>query len=331
MSAKDANMLAVPSARVIANGVDLERFQPAPEKPGRRLLFVGSFRHFPNVSAFQWFWSQVWPLLHGCQLTVVAGPDPLLYWRDYTGERGLPAGDGLDLRGFVADVKPLYDDCNVAVIPTLVSAGTNLKVLEAMAMRRAVVSTPSGIAGIGLRDSEDVLVAETPEAFAGAIERLLADDSLRGRIAAHASELAHARYSWKSLGKLQGELWHALSPAPLRITSEPSPARTFAGYPAYVARWNGDIVAHLTWRETAPGERELLLMETAPPHRRQGIAARLLEEALTAAPGRWFLEVRVSNDGGRELYRRAGFQETGRRKNYYSDPTEDALLMEWSR
>ena len=64
MSEKDAELLG-PAARavVIANGVDLERFQPEPETPGERLLFIGSFRHFPNIAAYRFFTEQVWPLL----------------------------------------------------------------------------------------------------------------------------------------------------------------------------------------------------------------------------------------------------------------------------
>ena len=73
--------------RVIGNGVDLERFRPEPEPPGQSLLFVGSFRHFPNVVAYRFFTEQVWPLLREkfprMTLTVVCGPDHLTYWRAF--------------------------------------------------------------------------------------------------------------------------------------------------------------------------------------------------------------------------------------------------------
>ena len=73
----------------IPNGVDLARFTPEIERPGERLLFVGSFRHFPNIVAYRFFIEKMWPMLrkHSSQiaLTVVAGPDPLLYWREHTG------------------------------------------------------------------------------------------------------------------------------------------------------------------------------------------------------------------------------------------------------
>ena len=62
MSEKDAEMVGVPST-VIPNGVDLDRFRPAPEAPGEHLLFIGSFRHFPNIAAYRFFAEEVWPLL----------------------------------------------------------------------------------------------------------------------------------------------------------------------------------------------------------------------------------------------------------------------------
>ncbi len=61
MSPKDAALLGIGTARVIENGVDLSRFQPEPELPGHRLLFIGSFNHFPNVEAFRFFREAVWP------------------------------------------------------------------------------------------------------------------------------------------------------------------------------------------------------------------------------------------------------------------------------
>ena len=86
MSDKDAAMLG--TGEVIPNGVDLDRFQPEPEAPGQRLLFIGSFRHFPNIAAFRFFTETVWPLLRDkfpeMTLTVVCGPEYLTYWRAFT-------------------------------------------------------------------------------------------------------------------------------------------------------------------------------------------------------------------------------------------------------
>ena len=206
MSEKDAALLQHPNVTVIPNGVDLARFTPESEPDARQLLFIGSFRHFPNVRAYQFFVEQVWPLLKDSAIraTVVAGPDPHLYWPH-------PSPDPrIELRGFTADVRPLYVDANLVLIPTVVSAGTNLKALEAMAMQRAIVSTPSGVAGLGLEHGRSVWIADSPREFAAAILRLLDDADLRATLAVNARNIAVARYGWPALAELQTQLWRSL-------------------------------------------------------------------------------------------------------------------------
>ncbi len=187
MSAKDVALLGVPQAREIPNGVDLDRFRPVAERPGRRLLFIGSFRHFPNVAAYRFFTEEVWPLLAGefpdMTLTVVAGFDPLTFWRAATGTNGPPTEERIQLLEFVRDVRPLYEEATLVLVPTPVSAGTNVKVLEAMAMERAVVSTSCGCAGLGLEHGTSVWIADDAAAFAAGVRRLLSDEPLRRGIA----------------------------------------------------------------------------------------------------------------------------------------------------
>ena len=215
MSPKDAEMLGRMAATVvIENGVDLERFQPVPETPGQRLLFIGSFRHFPNVAAYRFFTERVWPLLRDkfpqMELTVVCGPDHLTYWRAFA-ETPEPAADPrIRLLGFVADVRPLYREANLVIVPTTVSAGTNVKVLEAMAMQRAVVSTTSGCAGLGLLDRHSVWVADQPASFAAAIATLIADPARRAQIADAAFWHAKRNFDWEAIGEKQRALLRGL-------------------------------------------------------------------------------------------------------------------------
>lgn len=92
-------------------------------------------------------------------------------------------------------------------------------------------------------------------------------------------------------------------------------------------------VALMVWQEVAD-EAELFLLDTLPPFRRQGLAGALLQVLLdTATAAVIFLEVRASNIAAQTLYRRSGFQECGRRRDYYPTASgrEDALLMEWRR
>ncbi len=211
MSKKDQEMLG-PTVRaaVIENGVDLARFSPEPEQPGEGLLFIGSFRHFPNVEAFRFFTEKVWPLLREkfprMTLTVVCGADPLTYWRAFAGTPEPAPDPRIRLLGFVADVRPLYVEANLVIVPTTVSAGTNVKVLEAMAMQRAVVSTTSGCAGLGLLHGHSVWVADAPEAFAAGIATLIGDPERRAQIAQAAYGHARRNFDWSALGEKQREI-----------------------------------------------------------------------------------------------------------------------------
>ncbi len=210
MSDKDAGLLTGARTVVIPNGVDLDRFMPSPEPTDCRLLFVASFAHFPNVVACRWFLEHVWPRLSGVTLEVVAGRDPERYWQQFTGETAIPQAPGITLHAFVPDVERLYRQCQIVVVPTQVSAGTNLKVLEAMAAGRPIVSTPSGCAGLDLRPGVEILVAESGEEFAAAIGELRDDAGKRTALATRARQKAEDRFGWKSIGRLQADLWHGL-------------------------------------------------------------------------------------------------------------------------
>ena len=210
MSKKDAELLGPAVSAVIENGVDLERFRGAPEPPGENLLFIGSFRHFPNVAAYRFFAEEVWPLLRDkfprMTLTVVAGADYLTYWRTFTDSPEPKPDPRIRLLGFTADVRPLYRETNLVLAPTTVSAGTNVKVLEAMAMQRAVVSTTSGCAGLGLLHGHTVWVADTPESFAAGIATLIADPARRAQIAQAAHAHAVRNFDWQAIGEKQRDL-----------------------------------------------------------------------------------------------------------------------------
>jgi glycosyltransferase involved in cell wall biosynthesis len=215
MSKKDAKLLgsAVPCT-VLENGVDPDRFRPEPEQPGQHLLFIGSFRHFPNVTAYQFFTGSVWPLLRvqfpEMTLTVVCGPEYLTYWRAFTDSPEPAPEPRIRMLGFVADVRPLYVEANLVIVPTTVSAGTNVKVLEAMAMRRAIVSTPSGCAGLGLLHGHSVWEADTASAFAAGVAALIADPERRRQMAQAAYGDVRRNFDWQAIGERQRELLREL-------------------------------------------------------------------------------------------------------------------------
>ncbi|MEZ5399132.1 MAG: glycosyltransferase [Bryobacteraceae bacterium] len=215
MSGEESAMLDCGGrGRVVPNGVDLDRFVPAPESPGKRLLFVGSFGHFPNVWAYRHFTERILPMIRSrhpdASLTVVGGRDHEMYWRMFANSPAPPLRDGITLLGFVADVRPLYNDANIVVVPNTVSAGTNVKALEAMAMRRAVVSTPCGCAGLGLRHGESAWIAESAADFAEGVSSLLDDDGLRLRLSSRARAVADCGFGWTAIGESMRAVYREL-------------------------------------------------------------------------------------------------------------------------
>ena len=153
---------------------------------------------------------RVWPLLREkfpeATVTVVCGADHLIYWRAFADSPEPPAEARIRLLDFVADVRPLYREANLVLAPTTVSAGTNIKVLEAMAMQRAVVSTTSGCAGLGMLHGHSVWIGDTPEAFAAGVATLLADPERRRQMARAAYLHAVRHFDWRAIGEKQREL-----------------------------------------------------------------------------------------------------------------------------
>lgn len=215
MSGKDA--LSVAGARrveVIENGVDLARFEPSSEAPEpRRILFVGSFAHLPNLMALDFFLRESWPLLcqRGTALHVIAGARAEHYRELYRDRVQVDlARPGLELEGFVSDVRPAYRRAAVVIAPLLASAGTNIKIMEAMAMGRAIVSTPAGINGLTLAEGSDVVVARSGAEMAAAIQRLLDNPDERRRIEAQARRTVEEHFGWESIGRKQNALYREL-------------------------------------------------------------------------------------------------------------------------
>lgn len=203
---------------VVPNGVDTERFHPAESEAegSPEILYVGSFRHLPNVLGFEYLRKEVmpglWARFPDLRLRVVAGPEHERHWRQFAG-RPWQAGGAearIEVEGFVEDLAPYYARARVVAAPLTVSAGTNIKVMEALACGKPVVSTPIGCAGLGLAAGEEILVAAEAAGFRGAIERLLEQDSLRRRMGERARRAAVERFSWERAAQRAAEMYEAV-------------------------------------------------------------------------------------------------------------------------
>jgi glycosyltransferase involved in cell wall biosynthesis len=191
--------------------VDAERFQPSASEPEpRRLLFIGSFAHLPNVLALEFFLRDVWPRLGpGFTLHVIAGARHEYFLEFYRTRVSIDlSSPGIELEGFVSDVRNAYQRAELVLAPLTASAGTNIKVLEAMAMGRAVVSTPAGINGLDLEPGREVVVGESAAEMAERILTLSSDPAAR-RVIETAARTAALRYDWREIALRQSQLYGA--------------------------------------------------------------------------------------------------------------------------
>ncbi len=203
MSDRDAAAITgAKRTQCLPNGADTIRFAPVQTEPkARRLLFIGSFAHLPNRLALEFFIRQVWPALRADHtLHIIGGCHPERYPIDADLNQS-----GIELEGFVPDVRPAYARAEIVVVPLTASAGTNIKVLEALAMGRLVVSTPAGINGLDLKPGLDLMVANSAAEFVSAIRSAKRQDFER-----QARQTA-LRYDWSKIARAQSDLYQELT------------------------------------------------------------------------------------------------------------------------
>jgi polysaccharide biosynthesis protein PslH len=187
----------VPSLRscVVPNAVDIDFFRPRPGDPpcdGHTVLFFGTFNYFPNRDGVLFFLRDVWPRLaadHPQARLKVVGADP-------PPEVLAQRGPRVEITGQVDDVRPHLAQAAVAIAPLRIGGGTRLKIVEAMAMAKPVVSTSLGAEGIGAAPGREILIADEASAFASAVGRILTDRSLGEAMGKAARALVERHYSW---------------------------------------------------------------------------------------------------------------------------------------
>jgi len=189
--APDAPIIVAP------NGVDIAEFVPL--RGGDKLIaYLGGTEWLPNLDALHYFGREILPILrshgHGVPVRWIgrASPEEIArYGAEY----------GIELTGYVDDVRPWVRDAFCTVVPLRIGGGTRLKITTAWAMGKAVVSTSIGCEGLEAVDGENILIRDDPEGFADAIGRLYSDAGLRRRLEENGRRTAEELYSWDVIGK----------------------------------------------------------------------------------------------------------------------------------
>lgn len=184
---------------VIDTAVDLDFFQPDNDaEVTDRVVFVGSLDWLPNEDGVEWFVRDVWPRVKARRPAAtfhVVGRNPSAHLQR------LARYGGVKVLGSVPDVRPHLSNAAVVVVPLLVGGGTRLKIFEAMAMQRAIVSTTLGAEGLDVTPGEHLLLGDRPWDMAENIVQLLQDDQRRRQLAASGRRLVEARYCSETVAR----------------------------------------------------------------------------------------------------------------------------------
>lgn len=198
---------ALCSFRVVPNTIDLNEPLPTHEDYDDQinLLFVGTMSYHPNVRAMEYFVDKIYPLAD--QLTdkrlhlYIVGHNPP--------ERILKLNerDNITVTGSVDSVLPYYELSHIVICPILSGGGTRIKIIEAMALNRPVVSTTLGAEGLDVTSGSNISLADTPQEFSDSIYHLIEQPSLRKKIASNGVNFAQNKYSTKILKNIYQELF----------------------------------------------------------------------------------------------------------------------------
>lgn len=187
-------------AHVVQTGVDTAYFTPASEPPSRaHLVFTGSMDWLPNEDAMTYFCREILPHIRQDEpdttVSIIGrSPTPAV-------QRLAEQNRGVEVTGRVDDVRPHVRRGAVYIVPLRIGGGTRLKIFEAMAMGKAVVSTTVGAEGLPVTPGADIGIADDPTQFARTVVRLIRDVSTRQAIEARARQLVVRRYDWSAVAR----------------------------------------------------------------------------------------------------------------------------------
>jgi len=184
---------------VVPNGVDTDYFQPVfRPSDATSVLFIGSMNYSPNESGLLHFFKFIWPRVRiqvpEARLSIV-GTSPPTSITEFSGK------ENITVIGEVPDVRPYFEQAAVSICPIYTGSGTRLKILDGWAMGKAIVSTSLGAEGLDAEHETNILLADTDEAFARCVVRLLQDAGLRYNLGDQGRNMVEKRYSWHCISE----------------------------------------------------------------------------------------------------------------------------------
>jgi polysaccharide biosynthesis protein PslH len=199
------------------HGVDTERFRPHPDIEGEDIVAMsGVMRYAPNVEGALWFLKGVWPKIRALRPAAqfwLIGRDPvpaLMAWHER---------DGVTVTGTVDEPADWLAKATVCVAPIRSAAGLQNKVLEALAMGKALVATPEANEGIRAQPNQDLIIAREPESFARAVSELLAEPTRRQALGTSGRAFVETKWTWEGpFLALEQEFLHASGEGPRQTT-----------------------------------------------------------------------------------------------------------------
>lgn len=205
VSAQDRSIMedeyGAPLVRHIPTGVDTAYFCPSRtvEPEPYHLVFSGSMDWLPNDDAMKLFSREILPRIRAslpAATVTIVGRNPLPGIKALAREHPF-----IRVTGAVEDVRPYIEQASVYVIPLRIAGGTRLKVFEAMAMEKPIVSTSIGVEGLPVTNGTDVLIADEPQAFADAVVHLLRNRGIGKQIGLAAAAKVRTQFGWKPVAQ----------------------------------------------------------------------------------------------------------------------------------
>lgn len=190
----------------VENGVDVGFYgENCSEVCDDSIVFTASYDTFSNQDAAYFFIDEHWPYIRKelpDASLVFVGKNPTEKMK-----QAARKDSSIQLTGWVADVRPYIARARVCIVPLRIGGGSRLKIFEAMAMKKAIVSTSIGAEGIDVVDGRELMLRDDPKSFSEAVVTCYSDEQKQQHLAAHAFEFVKTNYDWPRLADIQKQVW----------------------------------------------------------------------------------------------------------------------------